>query len=115
MGAGAAYLVAERAASAGSISELCQPSAFSPVEVQPPLEDSFPQENTDDQESFLQENTDDQENFPQENTDDLQMQNPEGLGPWDQSMTSDMNVSDASEKPNTEEAVDSGTFASFPL
>lgn len=104
MGAGAAYLVAERAASAGSISELCQPSAFSPVEVQPPLEDNFPQENTDDQ-----------ENFPQENTDDLQMQNPEGLGPWDQSMTSDMNVSDASEKPNTEEAVDSGTFASLPL
>nr|KAF6395481.1 MIA SH3 domain ER export factor 3 [Rousettus aegyptiacus] len=36
------------------------------------------------------------------------MQNPEGLGPWDQSMTSDMNVSDASEKPNTEEAIDSG-------
>ncbi|XP_024905610.1 transport and Golgi organization protein 1 homolog [Pteropus alecto] len=55
-------------------------------EVQPPLE----------------------ENFPLENTDDLQMQNPEGFGPLDQSTTGDMNVSDASEKPNTEEAVEPG-------
>ncbi|XP_023375873.1 transport and Golgi organization protein 1 homolog [Pteropus vampyrus] len=70
----------------GSVSELCQPSAFFPVEVQPPLE----------------------ENFPLENTDDLQMQNPEGFGPLDQPTTGDMNVSDASEKPNTEEAVDPG-------
>lgn len=77
----------------GSVSELCQPSVFFPVEVQPPLE----------------------ENVLQENTDDLQMENPEGLSPWDQPMTSDMNVSDASEKPDTEEAVDPGTFASFPL
>lgn len=77
----------------GSVSELCQPSAFFPVEVQPPLE----------------------ENFPLENTDDLQMQNPEGFGPLDQPTTGDMNVSDASEKPNTEEAIEPGTFASFPL
>lgn len=67
--------------SSGGLSKLCRRNAFFlPVEIQPPLED----------------------NFPQENIEDLKMQIPEEPGHSDQPVTSHLGVLEVSQKPNTE-------------
>lgn len=64
----------------GGVSKLCRHNAFFPVEIQPPLED----------------------NFPQENIEDLKMQIPEKPGHSDQPVTSHVGVLEVPQKPNTE-------------
>lgn len=59
---------------------------FFPVEIQPPLED----------------------NFPQDNTEDPKVQIPEEPSHLDQPVTSDTSVSEAWQKPDTEKDADPG-------
>lgn len=66
--------------SGGSQQALPAQCILLPLEIQPPLDD----------------------NFPQENIEDLNMQIPEEPSHSDQPVTSHVGVSEASQKPNTE-------------
>lgn len=73
-------------AGGGLVIELCQPRVSSPVDTQPPLE----------------------ENFPQEDTEVPLMQIPKEPSHLDQPMTRDMGTSGVTQKPKTEEDGDPG-------